>query len=272
MILLNYATYPDIFCRGIWMSINEDVQSLLNDYWDWLKKSTYVDIINDEYTAVTTPFLDRHNDNYRIYITKKGNEYELTDDGYIISDLLMSGCDVTSGKRKEYVEEIARSYGLEVKDDELRLTSTVSEFPSKKHDFIQAMMKIEDLHYTTRNNVLNLFFEEVSNWLFDSEIPFSQGYNVRGKTYNHHIDFTLKNKAAMGPKRILQTMDKPGKDKVANLVFMKSDIEDDTEIYVMINDTDIKERNLDQVQKAITENGMTPILWEQRNEYISTLA
>lgn len=96
------------------MTLSQEIDKLMQSYWAWLKDSTDLNNIDEGCISITTPFLDRHNDNYQIYISKKGDGYELTDDGYIIDDLMMSGCDVSSGKRKEFLDTIIRSYGITI--------------------------------------------------------------------------------------------------------------------------------------------------------------
>ena len=133
-------------------------------------------------------------------------------------------------------------------------------------------MAIDDLYYTSKPNVVSLFLENVSEWLMESKIPCTRGMNIRGKVYNHQINFALPDKELYGPKRILQVMDKPGKDKVANLLLMKTDIQEDMDIYVLINDTDVGDKNLEQVKSTTIEIGMKPILWSQRQEHIEELS
>ena len=40
---------------------------------------------------ITTPFVDRHNDSLQIYLFQENGNYVLTDDGYTLSNLEMSG-------------------------------------------------------------------------------------------------------------------------------------------------------------------------------------
>ena len=254
------------------MTISEEINNIMDGYWKWLKESTCLHEISNNYLCIVTPFLDRHNDNFQIYVTKHDNGYKLTDDGYVISDLQLSGCDINSEKRKQFVTGIVRSFGIEMESNCLYTITNESDFPSKKHDLIQAMMAISDIYYTSKSNVVSLFLEEVSSWLMKSKIPSTSGMNIHGRTYNHHVDFTLPDKTVNGPKRLLQVMDKPGKDKVANMLLMKTDIQEDLQMFVLINDSGSNTKTVEQVKKATTENGMIPILWSQRDESIKLLA
>ena len=50
--------------------MTDEVQLLLNQYWEWLKEKTTLRQIND-WVEITTPHLDRHNDYLQIFATKK---------------------------------------------------------------------------------------------------------------------------------------------------------------------------------------------------------
>ena len=254
------------------MTLSEEINELMQSYWAWLKDSTYLRNIDDRCVAITTPYLDRHNDNYQIYVSKKGDGYELTDDGYIIDDLMMSGCDVSSGRRKEYLDTIARSYGITIDGNQLKVRSDASDFASCKHDLIQAMQAVNDLYYVSRPNVVSLFHEDVSEWLIGSGIHSTSRVIIRGRTYYHHVDFVLSDKSSNGPKRILQTMDKPAKDKMANLLMMKTDIKEKIEMYVFLNDTDAGEKRIGSLQQFGEECGIKTMLWSQRDAYTELLS
>ncbi len=77
---------------------------LKDSYLGWLKENiSFKDI--DNAIEITTPLMDRHNDYLQLYVVPNGDKLCITDDGYIINDLLLSGCDLhTSKKRKEMLQ------------------------------------------------------------------------------------------------------------------------------------------------------------------------
>ena len=82
----------------------EEIEKLLNDYIHWLKDKTILKQIGSDWVEITTPHLDRHNDCLQIYACKNGNGFLLTDDGYIINDLINSGCQLDTPKRQELLK------------------------------------------------------------------------------------------------------------------------------------------------------------------------
>ena len=79
----------------------DEVQSLLDRYWKWLRDETILRRIGD-WVEITTPYLDRHNDCLQIYAKRHDGGFVLTDDGYTVEDLEQSGCTLDSPRRRTY--------------------------------------------------------------------------------------------------------------------------------------------------------------------------
>ena len=45
-----------------------DIDSLTDSYVRWLRDNILVQAESDGWFSITTPFLDRHNDNFEIYV------------------------------------------------------------------------------------------------------------------------------------------------------------------------------------------------------------
>ncbi len=132
------------------MDLKDDAENLLKRYFDWLKEKTFLKSIDDEWIEITTPYLDRHNDCLQIYLKRIGSNYSISDDGYILEDLTMSGCDFTTPLRKGLLTTILNSFGVQLdeKTNQLTIHCSAEDFPFKKHNMIQAMLAVNDLVYT----------------------------------------------------------------------------------------------------------------------------
>lgn len=75
-----------------------DCHQLVETYAHWLKEKVKVKKIGDV-CELTTPFVDRHNDYMQIYIKATPSGVVLTDDGYIIRDLEISGLEFNTERR-----------------------------------------------------------------------------------------------------------------------------------------------------------------------------
>ena len=124
----------------------------IGKYLDWIKNNSTQTMIG-EYSEISTPFVDAHNDQIRFYIMKSKGGYILTDDGYVINDLEMCGCDVKSPKRKQMMMQIAEAIGVTIKSNCIIVEASEHDIARKQHIMIQAMLKITDMFLTTSSRV-----------------------------------------------------------------------------------------------------------------------
>src|SRR5436190_13871895 len=104
-----------------------DCKSLVDSYLTWLRdKTTVVDL--DEACEITTPFLDRHNDRIQIFAIPKDGGIRLTDDGYILGDLMSSGCAVDTPTRKAMLGVILNGFGVQESAGELFVETSPEKF------------------------------------------------------------------------------------------------------------------------------------------------
>ena len=75
-------------------------------------------------------------------VSRDGDTYKFSDDAYIISDLRVSGVNVDSNINKERIKRIARSYNVDVVDDELTMSAEDGNFNVRLHLFIAAMVAL----------------------------------------------------------------------------------------------------------------------------------
>ena len=131
--------------------MNDDIHSLLDQYWGWLKDRTTLRQIDGWY-EITTPHLDRHNDYLQIYAAKSGGGFLLTDDGYILDDLEMSGCPIDTPRRQEILATTLRGFGVELADKRrLEVKAGADNFAVRKHNLLQAMLAVNDLFYLAQS-------------------------------------------------------------------------------------------------------------------------
>lgn len=252
----------------------EEVQNLINQYTKWLHDKTSLREVGDNWVQVTTPHLDRHNDCLQIYVKKQNGGYVLTDDGYIINDLLDSGCKLDSQKRQELLKTTLAGFGVLKRDDSLEIHATAENFGLKKHNMIQAMLAVNDMFYLADSHIKSLFFEEVVSWLDLSDIRYTPNIILRGKSgYDHMFDFVIP-KSKSAPERLLHTINTPSKNTAEAVAFKLIDIKDsrppDAQAFVLINDqiNSVPQQVLD----ALRNYDASPILWSQREASRARLA
>lgn len=251
-----------------------EIDVLIENYFKWLKDNTSTKLINDTWSEITTPYLDRHNDCLQIYAKKEDNKIILTDDGYIIDDLESSGCFLDSPRRIEILNTTIRGFGVTCDNNQLIVNTSVDNFPQKKHDLIQAMLAVNDLFYLSKPQIQNLFLDDVVSWFDENDIRYVQKAKFTGKSgFDNMFDFSIP-KSKKYSERLVQTITNPTKDNSLNLVFKWLDTKDErpTEsvLYALLNDTD--KAITSQVNEAFSNYGINVMPWSEKENFKELLA
>lgn len=251
-----------------------EIDTLIDSYFKWLKENTSSKIINDTWSEITTPYLDRHNDCLQIYAKKEGDKIILSDDGYIIYDLKTCGCHLDSPRRKEILNTTLNGFGVLLDDNQLIVKTSAENFPQKKHDLIQAMLAVNDLFYLSNPQVQNLFFDDVVAWFDKNDIRYVQKVKFSGKTgFDNMFDFSIP-KSRKYSERLVQTITNPSKENSMNLVFKWIDTKDERPaesiLFAMLNDSE--KAIAAQVNEAFSNYGINVVPWSEKEKFVEKLA
>ena len=129
--------------------MSAEMTALLARYWGWLQGETTWQPCGDGY-EITTPHLDRHNDYTQLYIRPEGDGFRLSDAGYILADLELSGFR-WDPPRREILAQILRGFGVERVDNRLETTAGWDNFPVELHSLLQAMLAVNDLFFLAQD-------------------------------------------------------------------------------------------------------------------------
>jgi hypothetical protein len=253
----------------------DEIQTLLDRYQAWLRDRTALRQFGD-WVEITTPYLDRHNDALQVYAQRTDGGYILTDDGYIIHDLEMSGCDLGTKKRKELLEMTLNGLGVQVVSDALTVQASPDNFSLKKHNLLQAMLAVNDMFYLASPNVASLFLEDVAAWLNIANIRYTPSVKFTGKSgYDHWFDFVIPmSPVHQAPERIVKTINAPTRDIAQSVVFSWLDTRDtrpvDSRMYAILND--IERTPSSNVMAAFQSYDVKTVLWSHRDTVVEELA
>lgn len=245
----------------------EDIQKLLDRYNAWLRESNNLREIGD-WVEITTPYLDRHNDQIQIFARRENGHFVLSDDGYIIRDLENSGCTLATPKRQELLKMTLNGFGVKQNRDELLVTATPENFPLRKHNLIQAMLAVNDLFYLAEPIVKSLFYEDVIAWLDASDVRYTPKGKFTGVCgYDHLFDFVIP-KSRKAPERILRAINRPRRDSAEAFLHAWTDTQQvrppDSLAFAVLND--LGQQVPADVPEAFTAYNIRPVLWTQREE------
>ncbi len=251
----------------------DEIQKLLDDYVTWLKDKTKLRQLKDV-VEITTPYLDRHNDYLQIYAKRDNGGFFLTDDGYIITDLKQSGCELESKKRKDLLTMTLNGFGVKLDGEALVVHASQDNFSLQKHNLVQSMLAVNDLFYLAEPIVASLFLEDVTAWLDLNEIRYTPKVKFTGKTgYDHLFDFVIP-ASRKRPERILKAINKPNRDNAQVAAFSWIDTKEvrpaNSKAYAVLND--IEHAPLVSVLDALKNYNVYPVLWSKRDEIREELA
>jgi hypothetical protein len=241
----------------------------IENYIEWIRKNVFIKSIGKNKWLIETPFLDRHNDYLEIYILKEGNNYHLTDDGFIFSDLKASGFDLSTDKRKDLFKTALVGLGINFnkKTKEIFIDTDLASIGKSKHNLVQAMLTIGDMFVLADSTVSTLFKEDVKKYFKRKDIPFNYDVRIRGRSsYEHNIEIALpimKNK----PETFIKIVNNPIKNNAEHAIFILNDIKEmrkNTKSIVIFNDSNKVGKGFID---ALNAYRIESIPWSKKDDY-----
>lgn len=245
-----------------------DCQQVIAEYLKWIKDNTVTKTVEEgKVCSISTPFLDRHNDHLDIYLLKTNDNLKLTDNGYTIADLKMSGFELNTPKRESILKTALNGFGVKMNgNDELYVDANPNNVGQKKHYLLQAILAVNDMFNLAHETVYSLFREDVELYFKSNDIFFSKDIKLTGKSgFDHNIDFLIpasKNK----PERLIKAINTAKKDTVLSSIMAFNDInqtrETPTKNFVVYNDLE-KEVSTDVIG-ALDNYAVKHIPWSHK--------
>lgn len=250
-----------------------EIKGLVARYHDWLRDRTVFKTIR-QWTEITTPYLDRHNDYIQIYARKDDGGFVLTDDAHTIQDLEMSGCSLDSPKRADLLRVTLNGFGVKLMDGALEAHATADNFALRKHNLIQSILAVNDLFYLAAPVVKSLFIEDVTAWLDSNGVRYLLNVKLPGASgFDHVFDFGIPKSAAQ-PERLVKAVTNPNRDSAQSFVFAWMDTQParpgNAAAYAIINDNDRAVPAT--VTDALRAYGILPVPWSRREDVRERLA
>lgn len=211
---------------------------MIDDYAQWLKSEITFERIG-EYYEITTPFLDSANDYLQIYVRQDDDNLLFTDDSATINNLKMCGFQFTS-TRRAHLNRILSQYGVKLSGDELTIKATPRDFPQKKHQLLQCMLRVDDMFAMSKSKVASLFLDDIQEFFDQRDIFYSDNVQFTGTSgFAHSYDFLLQ-RTRNKPERLCQAVNIPNKTSMSNILFSWSDTKpvrkQDSKLVVILND------------------------------------
>lgn len=246
---------------------------MIDEYLEWLKNGLSGKSL-DSGCEITTPFLDRHNDHLQIYVQRNNGKVVLTDDGYTIGDLVQTGMDFGTPKRKQMLDTALKGFGVRLEGRRLEVDASPRNVGQKMHSLIQSMITVNDMFVMTQERVASLFFEDVKDFLDLHDVRYIDRVKLSGASgFDHLIDFVIP-RSSKRPERLLQTINAPTRNTVTSYLFALTDTvserQGETQALAFLNDEDASVSVT--VEDALRAYEVSPLYWTRRDETLEVLA
>ena len=111
---------------------------------------------------VFTPFLFEDGDHLAIVLKKERSRWVLSDDAHSYMHLTydIDERDLSSGTRQRIISNALSTFGIEDRDGELVLEILDQRYGDALYSFIQALMKIADVSYLSRERIQSTFIDD----------------------------------------------------------------------------------------------------------------
>lgn len=177
-----------------------DIRFIEQSYFNWIKQNTkFINGLN-ETVELSSPFVDSLNENIKVYIEPRSNEFKVTDDGYTLWSLESMGVTFRKGTHREkMLYQIIDRYNIFLEDKELYIMSDKDNIGKSIHVLIQSILTISDFLKTEKKHLKSLFFEEVENYFKQNKdiYDYFPDLEIQGKSkLTHKFDYlmTVKNR------------------------------------------------------------------------------
>lgn len=247
------------------------MKDLIHSYTEWLKQKINYKEINGHF-EVTTPFVNHINDQIQFYLKRDDRDrIFMTDDGDTLNNLEMAGVDVSTPARQKELQFILNGFGVILKGNELTTVATTATFPMRKHNFIQAILSVDDLFVVASPKVESFFLEDVTNFLQQNNIRFSPNIILQGKSsFQHKFDFLIPS-SDKAPERIIKAVASPKKQNIIAQLFAFEDTKQarNNEGIIILND--LEKVVSSEVVQAIEEYGINDFSWTNKETWLEKL-
>lgn len=248
------------------------VNTYVDNYYNWLREKTYIQKgTSTDWFLINTPFVGAFNDTIEIYAQKKGSQLILSDNGETMSNLELQGLHIQgSKKRRNILDTILLNYGIRSSNEELTIESNLENFSQAKHNFLSAIIEINDLYVLSKHNVASIFKEDVRSYLESNDIIFTPDFISKGTTgLEFNFDFQIAKKES---EIVIKSFNTINKSNLPTFLFAWDDIKPvrekttkkEVKAIAIINDVDkeIKPEFLDALKSKNAEY----ILWSERDK------
>jgi hypothetical protein len=121
---------------------------------------------------VFTPFMFNDGDHIAIVLKKEKGRWMLSDEGNTLMHLTyeLDERDLREGGRQKIISNTLSAFTVDERDGELIISIDDDRYGDALYTFIQALLRISDVSYLSRERIRTTFFEDVKGFI-EQNIP-----------------------------------------------------------------------------------------------------
>jgi len=121
---------------------------------------------------VFTPFMFNDGDHLSIVLKRENQQWMLSDEGHTLMHLTyqIDEKDLYRGNRQKLITNALSTFSITDRGGELVLTIPREQYGDALYSFVQALIKISDINYLTRERVKSTFLEDFRAFI-TKEVP-----------------------------------------------------------------------------------------------------
>jgi len=120
--------------------------------------------------VVFQPFMFDDGDHFVVVLKKDRQQWIFTDEGHTLMHVQYEDIDLRRGPRASILDSTLNALSLENREGELRLVVPEEQFGDALYSFLQALNKVTDLDFLTKERVRSTFLDDARS-LIEELVP-----------------------------------------------------------------------------------------------------
>ncbi|MDQ2949002.1 MAG: DUF1828 domain-containing protein [Acidobacteriota bacterium] len=147
----------------------------------------------DERFRVFTPFLFEDGDHLAIVLKQHENAWVLSDEGHTYMHLTydLDEKDFQKGTRQKIISSVLSAFRIEDRDGELIARVAEDRFGDALYSFVQALLKVTDVSFLTRERVRSTFVEDFQALIEETVPDTRRAFNWHDPAHDPHVSYAV---------------------------------------------------------------------------------
>ena len=181
------------------------INSIEQDFMAKVSTTVRLSVEDSERFRVLTPFMFEDGDHLVIVLKKDGNRWILSDEAHTYMHLTyeMDEKSLYSGTRREIILRALSMFDVEDRNGELILEVQDGDYGDALYSFVQALLKIIDVSYLSRERVQSTFMEDFRALMYEKVPEQRMSFNWCDPQYDSEGIYPVDCRINGMPKQLL---------------------------------------------------------------------